>query len=235
MSENNIPVIMAVGAHHDDNELVSGTLAHYKKAGWKLVSTVVTEGSWIKGKIAKEHISIREAEARDAAALIGWTCSFLRLAEGLFRNCEESRIALTEEIRRFAPGIVITHPPLDYHRDHIQVSQCVYECVMSDCASPFIKTSSPPCPPPMLYYCDSWFTAFEPDCFVDVSDEMDLKCRMLACHKSQLPPNDSEDENMLDLAKIQSRVRGIQAGVRYAEAFRFQPLPANVRCGNLLT
>jgi LmbE family N-acetylglucosaminyl deacetylase len=235
MPENGSSVVMVISAHHDDNELVAGTLAHYKAAGWEMVSVVVTEGSWIKGKVAEEHIAIREAESRDSAALMGWACSFLRLPEGLFRNGQESRATLVEQIRRFAPAVVITHPPLDYHRDHMQVSRCVYECIMSDCSSPFIKTSSPPCSAPMLYYCDSWFTAFEPDCFVAISgDEMDLKCQMLACHKSQLPSDGSNEESMIDLVKIQNRTRGIQAGFRYAEAFRFQPMPGRGRSGHLL-
>ena len=235
MAETHSPVIMVIGAHHDDNELMAGTLAHYKAAGWDVISVVVTDGSYINGKIAEKHIAIREAESQEAAAIMGWKCCFLRLPEGVFCNCQESRIALGEQIRRLVPAFVITHPPLDYHRDHMQVSQCVYECVGNDCVSPFVKTLSPPCASPMLYYCDSWFTAFEPDCFVNVSeDEMDMKCRMLACHKSQLPPNDSGVESMLELARMQSRVRGVQAGTRYAEAFRFQPLPGVVRCGCLL-
>jgi LmbE family N-acetylglucosaminyl deacetylase len=54
-----------------------------------------------------------------------------------------------------------------------------------------------------------------------VSDYVDLKRRMLACHRSQLGRSGDTDFGPLEqLMLLQSRARGAQAGVAAAEAFR---------------
>ena len=81
------PTIMAVGAHHDDNELVAGTLALHKRAGWRVVSVVMSDGMYIAGKAAKEHITIRDKESLRAAELLGAECVFLHFL--LLYVCDE--------------------------------------------------------------------------------------------------------------------------------------------------
>lgn len=224
---------LVVGAHHDDNELVAGTLTRLKAAGWRLISIVVTNGVWIRGKVSEAHIAIRERESLAAAKVLGMECVFLRFPEGDFRNTTEARLALVEQFRRFSPSLVITHPSRDYHFDHIETSRCTHEAVMV-CWNPCVRTESPPCPRPVLYYCDAWFVPFEPDEYVDISEQIEFKCRALGCHKSQLPPARRKDESMIDLARLQSRVRGVEAGVQYAEAFRLQPFAGAGRLSRIL-
>jgi N-acetylglucosamine malate deacetylase 1 len=227
------PGVMAVGAHHDDNELVAGTLARLRDAGWRLLSVVLTDGVWIHGKVAPEHVAIRERESRAAARRLGMECVFLRFPEGNFHATVETQLALVEQIRRFRPALLITHPPHDYHLDHMQTSQCAYEAVHV-CANPTVQTASEPCPRPMLYYADAWFVPFEPDEYVDIGEQVALKRRVLGCHTSQLPPPRSGQDSMIDLAILQNRIRGVEAGVRYAEAFRLQPFAGAGRLRRLL-
>jgi len=234
LRRNAMPTIMAIGAHHDDNELIAGTLARHKAAGWEIVSVVVTNGVYIRGEVSDKHIEIREKESLAAAELLGMKCSFLRFPEGDFRNGAEPLLVLTEQIRRFSPGIVITHPPRDYHFDHMQVSQCVVDAVLV-CGNPCVRSETPACSSnPRLYYCDAWFIPFEPDVYVDVTEHMELKTRMLGCHKSQLLPATDGAGNMIDLARLQNRNRGIEAGVGYAEAFRLRSSLGSVRIDPLL-
>ena len=61
--------IMFVGAHHDDNELMAGTMALHLEAGWRVVSVVVTNGRWGRGTVCDENIEIRNDESRAAAKL----------------------------------------------------------------------------------------------------------------------------------------------------------------------
>ena len=225
--------IMAVGAHHDDNELIAGTLALHKEAGWRVISVVMTEGVYIAGKVAPEHAKIRSNESLEAAKILEMECVFLNLAEGILQSDFDSQMLLSEQIRKYAPQIVITHPPRDYHSDHINTSRCTLEAVLMS-SSPCVQTEHPPCPSPKLYYCDAWLVSFLPDEYVDITTSIDLKRDMLGCHKSQLGPCEPAGDNLLDMAVLKSRVRGVEAGVHYAEAFQLVPNLGSVRLRNLL-
>ena len=225
--------IMAVGAHHDDNEVFAGTLARHKNAEWNVVSVVMTDGVYIAGKALKEHIHIREDESRKAAEMLMMECVFLHLPEGNLQPTDESRLALVRAIREHPPTIVITHPPHDYHIDHMSTAAIALDAVLM-AANPCILPEVPPCRQPRLYSTDAWFVPFEPDEYIDISDLIDLKTAMLACHRSQLPDGGRAPNDMIELAVHQSRTRGIEAGVRYAEAFRRVPLLGSVRLASLL-
>ncbi len=225
--------ILAIGAHHDDNEQFAGTLAHYKQAGWNIVSVVMCNGMYSAGQASEATIPVRDAESLAAAKLLGMTTVFLRLHEGDLANTQETRLKVIEAIRQHRPQIVITHPPRDYHSDHIATSQCVHDATLM-CNSYAVLTASPACRQPRLYYCDTWFVPFEPDCYVDITEHIELKLQMMACHKSQLPPKPVPGDT-LDRMRLRSRMRGIEAGAEYAEAFRFVPRLGSVRTGLLLT
>jgi len=234
MAEEKNRTVMAVGVHHDDNEVIAGTLKKYKLAGWRVVSVVVMDCKSMEGRISAEHTKIREAESLAAAELLGIGCEFLRLPEGqLDLHKADSLADLVGVIRKYRPQVVITHPPKDYHCEHEAASRYVYEAVMRS-SSAYIETESVPVGRPKLYYKDSWFAPFTPEEYVDISEYIDLKLDMLRCHKSQLNP-DNPDEGMIDFCKLRSRQRGIEAGVEYAEAFRIEPMQSAVRVSELLT
>jgi N-acetylglucosamine malate deacetylase 1 len=231
--DNDQRTIMAVGAHHDDNELVAGTLARHREAGWRVVSVVMTNGVYIAGKVSESHVAIRENESREAAKLLGSVCVFLRFPEGNFQPTDESKLALVREIRKYKPSIILTHPPRDYHLDHMNTSRCVYEAAMM-AWNPCVLQDLPTCPNPKLYYSDAWFVPFDPDEYVDITKYIDLKVQMLCCHKSQLSTAGMCEGDMVDHARQQSRIRGIQAGVKYAESFRLMTNMGSVRLSPLL-
>jgi LmbE family N-acetylglucosaminyl deacetylase len=219
MSDKKTPTVMAVGAHHDDNELVAGTLALYRRAGRRVVSVVVTDGRVIDGKSATEHVEIRERESREAAAMLDMQCEFLRVPEAAAEPNADTRAALVRLLREHQPTIVVTHPPHDYHLDHMWVSRSVFEAV-HQCWNAGVQPQLTPCPRPKLYYGDAWFVHFEPDRYVDIQETIELKRRMLGCHQSQWPGGPSDSPSMLDLAVLQNRFRGAQANCTYAEGFR---------------
>ena len=231
--DQNKPVIMAVGAHHDDNELLAGTLARHQQAGWNIVSVVMTNGRFSLQQVSDQVIAIRDAESRAAAELLGMECVFLKLREGCVQPTDESRTALVSVMRQYRPEIVITHPPQDYHLDHMNTSKAVLDAVYS-CDSPGFPCPLPRCPGPKLYYCDAWFMPFQPDEYIDITDLIDLKLDMLRCHQSQLPEDGPQPDDMIDLARQQSRTRGLEIGVGYAEAFRLVPRLQCQRVSKLL-
>ena len=220
--DKNKPVIMAIGALHDDNELVAGTLARHKKAGWDVISVVMTNGTYSANEVSDAVIAIRDAESRAAARLLAMDCVFLQFVEGCVQPTDDIRTAVVKVMRQYSPKIVITHPPKDYHLDHMNTSKAVLDAVYL-CDSPRFPCDLPPCQGPRLYYSDAWFIPFEPDEYADITDSIDLKLDMLRCHKSQLPHDTPQPGDMIDLATQQSRTRGLEIGTTYAEAFRLVP------------
>ena len=64
-------------------------------------------------------------------------------------------------------------------------------------------------------------TGFEPGFYVDVTQYVELKRRVLACHKSQLARGEDGDFSPLEAQMLrQCEARGAQATVAAAEAFR---------------
>ncbi len=224
---------MAVGAHPDDNEIIAGTLAMHKKTGWRVVSVVMTDGMYIDGKAAKENIPIRERETIAAAEVIGSIPEFLHFKEGEFQPTEESRYALTRLIRKYAPEIIITHPPEDYHMDHISTSRCTREALHLSW-NPTVEPETPVCAMPKLYYADPWFVPFTPDEYVDITGVFEQKIKAYSCHKSQLNNIGRNEGSLIGVTEIRDQYRGIEAGVKYAEAFQLVPTFGSVRLTKLL-
>jgi len=233
MSKDTPPTLLAVGAHHDDNELAAGTLARHRQAGWRIVSVVLTNGIMIGGRPDPQHCAVRERESVTAAAMLDMETEFLRFPECDFDVTPETRSALLQVLRKHAPAVVVTHAPTDYHRDHIVASRLTTDA-LSQIASGALPAAGPPCPRPRLYYADTWFTPFAPDTYVDVSEHMALKLDMLRCHVSQLPADSPRQGDMLEIAQTRARGRGIEAGCAYAEAFAFVRALGSVRLQPLL-
>ena len=228
-----MPVIMSVGAHHDDNELVGGTLWRHRLAGWQVVLVVLTDGVYAQGQISRDNIAIRDAESRAAAQLLDAEYVCLHLSEGTI-DAPRAEAALIRCIRQYTPEVVITHNPDDYHRDHVQTSLCTL-AARSSCCSATVAPDVPTCAMPRLYYADGWFVPFQPDQYVDITQVMDQKRQLLQCHVSQLPESSgSARDDMVFLAELQNRRRGIEAGVEYAEAFRYVPALGKQRVTRLL-
>jgi len=204
-------------------------------AGWRVVSVVMTNGRWTPDKVSDEIIDFRNNESRAAAALLNTEPVFLGFEEGGFTESESSIRAMTAALRRSEAEVIVTHPPLDYHADHMAVSRCVLEACYRCVNGAYDCGEAPLARAPRLYYCDGWFTPFDPDLYVDVSEFIELKKKALACHGSQLGPGGPSPGDMIDLEATRARYRGIQAGVKHAEAFRFAPRAGSVRLAELLT
>ena len=62
---------------------------------------------------------------------------------------------------------------------------------------------------------------FNPAFYIDISEFIELKAKLLARHKSQLARGRNADFSPLgETMRLQFRSRGMQAGVEAAEAFR---------------
>lgn len=216
--------VLAVVAHPDDAELLcAGTLARAKADGAAIGICVLCRGDKGQPDPPIENLGdVRSGEMRESAALLGAELLEGGFGDGELFDASESRRAVTELIRRFRPTLVLAHWRGDYHADH-QAASAVTETATWFCASAGQKTASPPlAKPPALWWMDTVeMIGFEPHFSIDVSEYVDLKTRMMRCHRSQLARGHEEDFSPLEEMMIrQCRARGAQAGVSAAEAFR---------------
>lgn len=216
--------VMAIVAHPDDVELLcAGTLAKFRQHGADVAVTIACRGDRGGGAASREELAgIREAEATEAARLLGAEIHFLRLSDAEVWDDVPTRQLFLAAIRNFDPELIVTHSPTDYHQDHRNVSALVSDCSWY-AASPghhTLPATTPVAAPVTVLYCDNVAAMnFEPSHLVDISSVMELKLAMLRCHRSQLARQDSGMDQLVELATTQARLRGMQCGVQYAEGF----------------
>lgn len=240
--------VLAVHAHPDDVEtLGAGTLALLAKAGVPVVVATLTAGEC--GSVEDDPVEtalIRRGEASRAAALIGadYLCAGLPDL-GVF-NDAPSRRAVTELIRTARPSIVITSAPADYHPDHEATSLLVRDACFAASAPGYRAGKAEPLGAiPCLYFMDPIGgrdrdgKPASPDFAVDIETTIAIKRAMLECHQSQISWL-RKQHDIIDFTagmEAQSRRRGREFGVRFAEGFRHyrhQPYPREPRLQALL-
>ena len=216
--------VVAVGAHPDDLELLcGGTIARYCNEGHSVVMCHVTQGDKGASHYSAEEIArIRGHEARRAAEIAGAEHATLGIPDGeVLASDREQLELLIDVIRRAKPDVIITHHPDDYHTDHVETSKLVFNA--SYLASlALVRTSEPhhPVVTPLYYMETMSGIGFSPSEFVDISDVIETKVKMLDAHESQMIwVREYHGVDFIDQARMTGRYRGHQCGVQYAEAF----------------
>jgi len=219
--------VLAVMAHPDDAELLcAGTLARARSDGAAVGIVVMCRGDKGVGSASRagENLGqVRHDEASAAANVLGATLFWFNAGDGELFDSYENRRNLNEIYRKFRPTLVIAHAAEDYHPDH-RAASTTAEAATWFAASRGHMTASPALDaPPNLWFADTInMTAFEPDFFVNVGDQLETKKRMLACHRSQLERGkDGDFAPLTELMLRQAAARGSQAGCAAAEAFRW--------------
>lgn len=219
--------VLAVVAHPDDAEILcAGTLARAKRDGAAVGICVLCRGD--RGQPATPIANLAAVRRREMAAsakLLGAVLLQGEFGDGQLVDGPAQRRKLIQIYRRFKPTLVLAHWREDYHPDH-RVAGALAEATSWFCASAGHKTQAAAMSSqPALWWMDTMnMTGFEPGFFIDVSDQMDVKRRMLACHKSQLQRSRDGDFAPLQEQMIrQAQTRGAQTGVAAAEAFRGHP------------
>jgi LmbE family N-acetylglucosaminyl deacetylase len=207
-----------------------GTLALYAAAGHTVGICCVTDGRMGgKAESPEELAQMRRTEFTASAAVIGAETFWLGINDGMATNDLETRRLLMDVIRSFRPDLIITHPPNDYHPDHVATSHLAVD------ASFTARVGVPS----VLFVDTESGHDFLPDEYVDVTAVWDQKVRMLDAHHSQydgwVNPHTGDPENWLvDRAAVLGRFRGLQCQVRYAEAFKAFRAHGRIRAARLL-
>ena len=215
--------VLAVVAHPDDADyFCAGTLARAKADGAEIGICVLCQGDRGQPAVPIENLAeVRHTEMAAAAELLGATLLRGEFSDGHLADDPQHRKTLIELYRRFRPTLVLAHSPDDYHSDH-RAASALAEAASWYCTSAGHKSHSPVMEgQPTLWWMDTMnMTGFEPGFYVEVTEYVNLKRRMLGCHKSQLLRGEDGDFSPLEEQMIrQCEVRGEQTGVRAAEAF----------------
>lgn len=224
--------VLAIGCHPDDVEIAcAGTLAKCVKRGDKVIVCHISTGNLGHVIIPPDELTeIRRKEAEKAGALAGIEVisgGFDDLA--IYDNSKEARDKVVDVIRYANPDFIITHNPDDYMPDHTAASRLVFDASFAatlpnytDYPHRYSARDGAPAKLVPIFYMDTLAGVnFVPTEFVDISDEIDLKIRMLECHESQLVwMRDHDGIDFADMVKTCSRCRGYQCGASYAEGFR---------------
>jgi LmbE family N-acetylglucosaminyl deacetylase len=237
MSENPISVL-AIGAHPDDLELqCAGTLARYVQQEAQVSMAIATDGSaGHRTLLAEELVTIRKEEASRSAAILGVALHWLGYRDELLAEEIETRLRFIELIRLARPQVILTHHPQDYHPDHRAVNHLVFAASFV-AQLPNVQTVSPALEwVPALYYFENYSGVnFIPTEYVDITATYEVKRQMLACHQSQMTWLEGRQEHsLLEMMAVQSRFRGLQCGVTYAEGFTFENVAPRLTTRRLL-
>ncbi len=199
--------VVVAGAHPDAPESACGGLiALYVAAGHEVVNLYLTRGeAGIIGKSHDEAAAIRTAEAEAACKLLGARPVFAGQIDGATELNKGRYESLKAILDKEQPDVVITHWPVDTHRDHRAISLLIYDGWLRSNKS-F-----------ELYYFETETGAqtqqFHPTHYVDITDVESKKREACYLHKSQHP------DAFYGLHSNMHQFRGREAGVKLAEAY----------------
>jgi N-acetylglucosamine malate deacetylase 1 len=227
-------VALAFLAHPDDAEfLCGGTLIRLiKEHGWSVHIATMTPGDCGSVQHPPADIArIRRTEGEEAAHLIGaaYHCVEERDLRIVFSEASlERAVNLLTAVR---PRLVITHSPDDYHLDHEMTSKIVRAATFAAPIPNFLygRWREPPLEHiPHLFYCDPvegkdvFGNPIAAGFHIDITPQIELKTRALACHASQrnwLLKHHAVDDYLVSMRDWAAQ-QGKRGGVSFAEGFR---------------
>ena len=183
--------VLAFGAHPDDCDAKAGGVAAlYAQGGHRVRFVSVTNGDAGHHEVQGAALAWRRRrEAEAAAHVIGIEYVVLDNHDGELVPSLENRRRIIEVIREFAPDLVLTPRPNDYHPDHRYTSQLVQDaayCVTvpgSVALTPHLGHN------PVIAYVSDRFRKpypFAADVVVDIGPVVEKKLEMLHRHTSQM-------------------------------------------------
>ena len=216
--------VLAIGAHPDDLEFrCAGTLARYAGRGDKvfMVTTTIAELGNFELRRA-ETAAVRQREAAESAALIGAEYIGLKFEDNTVNPYDPVQQRTFVDLVRFTqPDVILCHHPQDYHTDHRNVPELViYTAPLTGLTEWPTEHPAWLGSPAVYFYANSGGSYFDPTHYVDISSVFETKVAMLKSHASQLDfLKRYFNMEVLETLEIEGRFWGMQAGVRYAEAF----------------
>ena len=191
--------VMFVGAHPDDIELGAGgtLIKHFRKRD-EVLYVVLSKGE--KGgdrdEREKELLEVLEYLEIKRFKIFNFPDTLL------YTKFDELKNVLEELISDFKPDRIYTHSPNDSHQDHRTVAEAV-------------KIAGRRVPQILSFWAPSLYSNFHPMYFIDISDVIEEKVKVLEKFRSQNRRNFLNKEAILSI----NRYFGFMNNTRFAEGF----------------
>lgn len=215
--------LLAIAAHRDDVELTcAGTLIRAGDQGHRTAVLDLTAGE----TGTRGSASLRQQEAERAATILGLAeRRNAGLPDAHLHNTDETRRILVEQIRHFAPRVVILPFPVGRHPDHRLASELARDsCYLAGLAR-YDAAGEPHRPHKILYALAYREDPVKPSFVVDISDQFERKMEAIRCYASQFDGARAAGEifptgqDLYSLIEIQNAHYGSLIRCRYGEPF----------------
>ena len=218
--------VLVVAAHPDDEVLgCGGTIARHADAGDQVQVLIVAEGATSRQQQrdriqAGDELSALALAAQKAGSILGAVgVELLDFPDNRLDSLDRLDLIkrLEESIERHRPQVVYVHHAGDVNVDHRRLHEAVVTACRPIPGHPvqrllsFEVASSSEWQPP------GSAPAFQPNWFVDISDQWQRKREALVAYASEMRP--WPHARSLDALEHLARWRGAQVGVEAAEAF----------------
>ncbi|HEU5039394.1 MAG TPA: bacillithiol biosynthesis deacetylase BshB1 [Gemmatimonadales bacterium] len=215
--------VLAIAAHRDDVELTcAGTLLKVLDAGYRTGILDLTAGeSGTRGSA-----ELRAAEAARAAEILGVAeRRNAGLPDAHLENSEATRRVVVEQIRHFAPRVVILPFPVGRHPDHRIASELGRDaCFLSGLAR-YGASGTAHRPHKILYALSYREDPVKPTFVVDVTAQFERKLASIRCYASQFDGVKAAGEifptgqDLYSLVETQNAHYGSLIRARYGEPY----------------
>jgi N-acetylglucosamine malate deacetylase 1 len=215
--------ILAIAAHRDDVELTcAGTLIKAVDAGYQAAILDLTAGE----AASRGSADLRAREAGRAAEILGLTDRRnAGLPDAHLENSDSTRRIVVEQIRHFAPRVVILPFPVGRHPDHRIASELGRDaCYLAGLAR-YDADGAPHRPHKILYALAYREDPIKPTFVVDISEQFERKLAAIRCYASQFDGVQAAGEifptgqDLYSLVETQNAHYGSLIRARYGEPF----------------
>lgn len=215
--------ILAIAAHRDDVELTcAGTLLKAADAGHQAGILDLTAGE----SATRGSAELRAREASRAAEILGVSeRRNVGLPDAHLENNDRARRIVVEQIRHFAPRVVILPFPVGRHPDHRIASELGRDACYLAGLSRYEAGGSPHRPHKVLYALAYREDPIKPTFVVDISAQFERKLAAIRCYASQFDGVQSAGEifptgqDLYSLVETQNAHYGSLIRARYGEPF----------------
>ncbi len=202
--------ILAIGPHPDDIEFgCGGTLLRYGYSGNDIFELILTDGCVGGDPVIRKQEQEKASAAVNAKQLFWAGYRDTELEDNRALIC-----SIEDVIRATNPEVVLVNSPEDSHQDHRAAARAAIAATRN------VKE--------VFFYESPTSMNFMPDIFVDITDILEEKVKLLELHASQIERTSIENLRITEIARAYATFRGVQGRVRYAEGFRGLRLLRNI-------
>lgn len=221
--------LLAIGAHPDDVEMTSGgwlALAHQQGHATGILHLT-------RGEMGTHGTpETRQAEAEQAASILGAQVAFAGLRDGHLHDDDQSVRVVVEQLRTLRPAVVIAPYFTCHHPDHEAAARLARKAVHFAALKGYHTEQAPHRVTRLVHA--RYSRHFEPSFYVDISLVLEAKQKAILAYHSQFQTVVEEDgkpltrmskPGFLDQFFSLSAGFGLKAGCAHAEAYLMETAP----------